>query len=145
MVTLLPLGIPLLVGEMIGVLVHLVPPLILPAQPPRHEDAEDGAHGDGAEQDAVTRHEPRSVCIAVDESSNGTAKVTEADVHGNADATLDGATDVVAVPGHALGHVGVYTGSDEKRADVLDRVIRRCHEHDVADDAAEEKKRQLAS
>ena len=135
MVPPLPLGMSLFRCKMIGMLVHLIPPPILPAQPPRHEDAEDCAHGNGAKQDAVTRDEARGIIIAIYKSGNGTAEVTEADMHGNADATFHRAADVVAVPGHTLGHVGVDAGSDEKGADIFDRVVLRCHEHDVTDDA----------
>lgn len=42
-----------------------------------------------------------------------------ADVHGNADTTLDRSTNVVAVPGYTLGYVGVNAGGDQEAAEVL--------------------------
>lgn len=48
---------------------------------------------------------------------NGTYK---ADVHGDTHATLDGAADVVPVPGHALRYVAVDAHDDEEAGHVLD-------------------------
>ena len=44
---------------------------------------------------------PRSKFGLIDESSDDTSKVAEADVHCDADATFKTAADVVAIPCHA--------------------------------------------
>lgn len=55
--------------------------------------------------------------------------LTKADVEGNADTTLDTATDVVAVPGDALWDIGVDSHSEEETSGVLDvRVLGRDQE-----------------
>lgn len=66
----------------------------------------------------------------VDEAGNGTTKITETNVHCNTNATLQRATDVVAVPGHTLWYIWVDAGADEEAAHVSNMVIGRCEEHD---------------
>ena len=44
---------------------------------------------------------PRTILGLIDESSDNTPKITEADVHGNANAPFQTATDIVPVPCHA--------------------------------------------
>lgn len=113
-----------------------VAPGVLTAQVKRHEDAEHKTHRLEADQDAVTRRKLRRLGRAIDVSGDRTANVSESDVHRHADAALGGSTDVVAVPGDALGHVRVYAACDEEDADVLDGVVLAADEHDEAGEPA---------
>lgn len=61
--------------------------------------------------------------------------VAEADVHGDANATLQGAADIVTIPGDTLWHVGVDAAREEEAAGVLDLAVIGGDEHDEADHA----------
>lgn len=74
----------------------------------------------------------------VDVRSSHTAQVSETDVHGNTDTTLERATDVVAVPCDTLGYVGVDAADSEEAADVAHDVARRTKEHCPSSDGHEE-------
>lgn len=87
-----------------------------------HEDAEDTTHGGGGDEGPVTTSVVGSVVLAVDKARDSTTEVTEADVHGNTDTTLERTADVVAVPGDTLGNVGVDTAGDEESTKVLGAV-----------------------
>lgn len=110
-------------------------PRVLATQVQRHEDTEHKTHRLEPNQDGVARRESRRISRAVDVRGNHTADVAESDVHRHSDAALGGAADVVAVPGDALGHVGVDTAGDEEDADVFDGVVLGGDEHDEADEA----------
>lgn len=103
-------------------LVSLVTAGVLAAEVNGHEDAEDAAHGGGGNEGPVAASVVGSVVLAVDKARDGTTEVTKADVHGNTDTTLEGTTDVVAVPGDTLGNVGVDTAGDEESTKVLGAV-----------------------
>lgn len=103
-------------------LVSLVTAGVLAAEVNGHEYAEDAAHGGGGNEGPVAASVVGSVVLAVDKARDGTTEVTKADVHGNTDTTLEGTTDVVAVPGDTLGNVGVDTAGDEESTKVLGAV-----------------------
>jgi len=154
-VATIALGQALLSGVLGGLLVEdAVAACILAAEVEGHENAKEGAHGQRAHQGAVARAEMRLVLGKVAEAGDRTSQVAESDVHAikqisqndfsstagrrvdsrNANTTLRGATDVVAVPGHTLRDVGVDTDCGEEGANVLDSVIIAGVEHREADD-----------
>ena len=100
-------------------------PLVLPTKINRHEDAEHKTHRLETDQDGMARRESRCIGRAVNVSGDDTADVTECNVHCHANATFGRAADVVAVPGDALGDVGVDAAGDEEDADVFDGVVLR--------------------
>lgn len=126
---LLLLSVLLWLLRVLGVAAH-----ILPAQVGGHDGAEDGAHGNEADEGAVTRVVVRRVSRAVDERGDNTAQVAEADMHGDTDAALGRAADVVAIPGHTLRDVRVDTGGGEEDARVFDRIALTGDEHDKSND-----------
>jgi hypothetical protein len=67
--------------------------------------------------------------------ATGGFKTYKADVHGNANTALEGAADVVAVPGDTLGYVGVDAGSDEEAGKVLGAVAFNAGQDSEADNA----------
>lgn len=104
-VALLALELHLLASVLGGGLVLAVAARVFPAEIPRHEDAEDDAHGSCADECAVADEVVRRVDLAVDEASDGAAEVPllllgdiqttmlkgvtyESDVHGNANTSL---------------------------------------------------------
>lgn len=106
-----------------GSLVGKVTALVLAAEVEGHEDGEDGGHGSGGEESAVARSVVRSIILAEDEAGDGTTQVTETDVHGNTDTSLERATNIVTVPGDTLGNVGVDTAGDHEAGKVLGVVV----------------------
>lgn len=66
-------------------------------------------------------------------------KLTESNVHGNADPTFDAAADVVAIPGNTLGNVGIDSHSEEETSGVLDMGVLRSEQHDQTDNGDETK------
>ena len=84
----------------------------------------------------MSRSKPRCIRRAVDVGGNNTTNVAEGDVHRHADTAFGRAADVVAVPGDALGDVGVDAAGDEEDADVFDGVVLGGDEHDESDEAA---------
>ncbi len=58
------------------------------------------------------------------------ARLTKPDMHCNARRSLNGASDVVAIPCHTLRHVGVYTATEEEATSIFDVRILRRDEHD---------------
>lgn len=56
-------------------------------------------------------------------------------MHGNADTTLETATDVVAVPGNSHGYQGVDTRCSEEGTGILDAGLAGTGEHSEADDS----------
>src|SRR2546430_5624483 len=63
----------------------------------------------------------------VDEARDSAAQVTEAHVHGDPDAALDRASDVVPVPRHALWHVRVrseeHTSELQSQSNLVCRLL----------------------
>jgi len=110
-------------------------PLILPPQIQRHEDAEHKTHRLEPDQNRMSRRKSGGVGRAVDVGGDYSADVAESDVHGHSDTAFCGAADVVAVPGDALGHVGVDATGDEEDADVFDGVVLGGDEHYEADES----------
>jgi hypothetical protein len=88
-------------------------PRILTTQIKRHESAEHKTH-----------------------SLESNQNVAECDVHCHSDTAFGRAADVVAIPGDALGDVGVDSAGDEEDADIFDGVVLGGDEHDEADEAA---------
>lgn len=58
-------------------------------------------------------------------------------MHGNTDTSLEGATDVVAVPGDTLRNVGVDAAGDHEGSKVLGTVGLDSSKNDKADDAVD--------
>lgn len=110
-------------GVLCGSLVGGITASVLAAEVEGHADGQDARHGDGADKSAVAGAVVRSVVLAVDEARDGTAEVTEADVHGDTDTSLERAADVVTVPGDTLGNVGVDARGDEEAGKVLGTVV----------------------
>jgi hypothetical protein len=67
------------VGDISG-----IPPLVLLAAPPPHEDAQDGAHGKETNDDGVAAMVVRSVLPGVCIGRENTTQVSKADLHGDA-------------------------------------------------------------
>lgn len=109
-------------GVLMRSLVSLVTAGVLASEVDSHEDAENAAHGSSGDQSPVTGAVVGGIILAVDEARDGTTKVTEADVHGNTNTTLERTTNVVAVPGDTLGNIGVDTAGDEESGEVLGTV-----------------------
>ncbi len=83
----------------------------------------------------MTLGELRAVGFEVNEGSQDAAKVPSHSLHRKSNASLRRATDVVAVPGHALRDVGVNSGCEEKGPCVLDAGGVRPVKNGQADDA----------
>lgn len=110
---------------------------ILAAEVDGHEDGEDSGHGSGGEESSVAGSVVGSIILAEDEARDGTTQVTEADVHGDADTSLERATDVVTVPGDTLGNVGVDAAGDHEGGKVLGAVALGAEEDGETDDGDE--------
>jgi hypothetical protein len=109
----------LLPGVLLRSLVREIASLVLTAEIQRHEDGESTAHRRRREQDEMTGSVARGFDGAEDESRNGTAKITKADMHGNTNSSLQRSTNVVAVPGNTLRHVGVDARGDQEAGEIL--------------------------
>ena len=120
-----------------GSLVGKVSAGVLAAEVDGHEDTEDSRHGSGAKESTVTRSVVRSIILSEDETRDGTSKVTESDVHGNTDTSLERATDVVTVPGDTLGNVGVDTAGDKEGSKVLGVQVLGAEKDGETDDGDE--------
>lgn len=129
----MPLSHPLRLIVLSRCLVHAIPSCILPPQVQRHEDAQAARHGLQAQQGTVTGVVLGPVLGLVQVRGDHTAHVAEADVHRDADAALQGAANIVAVPGYALGHIGVNTAREEETAGVLDLTVLSGDEHGETD------------
>ena len=119
-------------GIFVGSLVGKVSAGVFAAKPDGHEDGKDAGHGSSAEKSAVAGSVVGSIILAEDEARDGTTEVTEANMHGNTDTTLEGTTDVVTVPCDTLGNVGVDAGGDHEASKVLDRVVLNSEEESEA-------------
>lgn len=111
-------------------------PRVLATQVQRHKAAKHETHRLESNQNGMSRGESRRISGAVDVGGDHTANVTKGDVHRHTDTAFGGAADVVAVPGDALGDIGVDAAGDEEDADVFDGVVLGGDEHDEADEAA---------
>lgn len=109
------------------VLVLAVSACVLPTEVERHADGKETTHGSRGEEDEMARSVARSLDGTEDEGRDGTTKVTlkmgyqqkkprlmrrrvrtyKANMHSDTNTALQRSTDVVAVPGHTLGNVGV--------------------------------------
>lgn len=63
------------------------------------------------------------------------AHVAEADMHRDADATLQRAADIITIPGDTLWHVGVDAAREEEAAGVLDLAVIGGDKHDKTNHA----------
>lgn len=134
-VTEFPLGELLLLSVFSGLLgVDTIAAGVLVSEVHVHEDREDQRHDDEAKEDTVTAVVVRSILGKVDETGDDTTEIAEADVHSNTDTTLDGATNVVTVPGDTLRDVGVDTRGKEESTGILGTVVLSGNEKDKTDD-----------
>jgi len=108
---------------------------VLATQVQRHEATEHKTHRLESNQNSMSRRESRRISGAVDVGGDHTTNVAEGYVHCHADTAFGRAADVVAVPGDALGDVGVDAAGDEEDADVFDGVVLGGDEHDEADES----------
>lgn len=67
----------------------------------------------------------------------GGIKLTEANMHGNADTTFDTSANVVAIPGDTLGNVGIDSHGEEETSGILDMGVLRSEQHDQTDNGDE--------
>jgi hypothetical protein len=84
----------------------------------------------GAEAVEITR----TVAREEEVSGDGATKVAEADMHGYTDGSLEGAADVVPIPGNTLRYIGIYARSEEEATGVPHAVVVRGKEHNKTDD-----------
>lgn len=153
-VALLSLGISILWSIFGWRLVFGIAAGILAAEIDGHENLEADAHGDHSDEDGMSGDKLRGVLGQVDKSGDSTSEITckqfisieskrglkmrsqltKTDVHGNADTTLDAATNVVAVPGHTLGNVGVDSHGEEETTGILDMGVLRRDQHNKTKD-----------
>ena len=136
-VALLPLQGLLLIRVQFRSLVLLVPPCIFAAVVYCHEGTDGGRHKEDADQDAVAFDVLWAVGLEIDESREDAAKVACHRLHSEGDTALGGTPGIVSVPGHALGDVGVDTGSEEECSRVLDVRAVRGNQHGKADNSDE--------
>jgi len=135
-VALLPLGISLLLGVLARRLVLTVTAGILAAQVDGHEDGQAESHELASQERAVAGVVLRAVLGEVEVGRDGTTEVAKADVHGDTNTALQGAADIVAIPGNTLRHVGVDARREEEATSILHTCRLRGHEHDQTDDPA---------
>lgn len=123
-----------LLGVILWTLVLTIATSVLAAQIDGHDGAEDGAHGEGADQADVAGQKLGRVLGLVDVGGDAATKIAETDVHGDADTTLDRSTDVVTIPCNTLRNVGVDTRRSKECAGVLDvRLVRRSKQDEAKD------------
>jgi hypothetical protein len=102
---------------------HPIASRILSPQVNRHKDTQHSSHRLKHQQRTVAWVVGRRILRQIQIGRNGSAHVAKSHVHSNTNAALQGPTDVVAVPGNALGDVRIDTAGEEETAGVFDVVV----------------------
>lgn len=140
-VPLLALQHLLLLGVLTRRLVLPIASRIFFSEVPGHVGAQHQRHALEGDQGRMSRNIAGGILREVQVRRDGTTQVAKPYVHGDAYSALQGAADVVAVPGDTLGDVGVDAAGEEKAAGVLDSIVVGDYEHQEADDSNRHKTR----